>query len=62
MLIGLSKIKKCASDVVFIQLWIISNLYLLIFTKKIIAVKFVMFMQSKLTVLLIDLNSMHKTI
>lgn len=62
MLIELSKIKKCASDVVFNHLWIILNLYLLIFTNVFIAVKVVESMEGKVAVLLIDLISILKKI
>ena len=62
MLIELSKIKKCASDVVFNHLWIILNRYLLIFTNVFIAVKVVKSMEGKVAVLLIGLTSMLKKI
>ena len=62
MLIELSKIKKCASDVVFNHLWIILNRYLLIFTNVFIAVKVVKSMEGKVAVLLIGLTSILKKI
>ena len=62
MLIELSKIKKCASDMVFNHLWIILNRYLLIFTNVFIAVKVVKSMEGKVAVLLIGLTSILKKI
>lgn len=62
MLIELSKIKKCASDMVFNHLWIILNRYLLIFTNVFIAVKVVKSMEGKVVVLLIGLISILKKI
>lgn len=62
MLIELSKIKKCASDMVFNHLWIILNRYLLIFTNVFIAVKVVKSMEGKVAVLLIGLISILKKI
>ena len=62
MLIELSKIKKCASDMVFNHLWIILNRYLLTFTNAFIAVKVVKSMEGKVAVLLIGLTSILKKI
>ena len=62
MFIELSKIKKCASDMVFNHLWIILNRYLLIFTNVFIAVKVVKSMEGKVAVLLIGLISILKKI